>query len=359
MTRPQVDVVETGADLAADVADRTIDVLVEAQKNGRIPSLVLTAGSILEKVFAAIPAAATASLVDWSQVDVFWGDERFVPDGSPERNDTPAKAMLFSALPFDPARLHQSPTSDGAWPDPDVAARAYNDEIGHALGHQPVFDLALIGMGPDGHCCSLFPHHPGLDVDDRWIAAIHDSPKPPPTRLTFTFRALAQVQRIWFVNSGQGKADAVADLLREKGVAHALIDLDGLRRFWPNPADDPFGHAKEIANLAAVARTYLQAGAQRLVLAGVVGDAATYRDYRETLGLDDVVVCRLRIDPDLGRARVARRHELHDGEREWHLHRFAELDALLDEAAIEDVTVQVGRRRPEEVARDVLAAVGW
>ncbi len=77
----------------------------------------------------------------------------------------------------------------------------------------PHFDVALIGIGPDGHCCSLFPGHPGLDELDTAAIAVRDSPKPPPTRVSLTFTALNAANEIWFVASGEGKAEAVARAL--------------------------------------------------------------------------------------------------------------------------------------------------
>ena len=73
----------------------------------------------------------------------------------------------------------------------------------------PDFDVLLLGVGPDGHICSLFPGHPALDVVDRPTAAVEDSPKPPPQRVTLTFPALARARHTWFVVSGEDKADAV------------------------------------------------------------------------------------------------------------------------------------------------------
>jgi 6-phosphogluconolactonase len=77
----------------------------------------------------------------------------------------------------------------------------------------PAFDAVLLGVGPDGHCASLFPGHPGTRVTDTSVIAVHDSPKPPPVRLSLTFPALDAAKEIWFVASGDGKADAVARAL--------------------------------------------------------------------------------------------------------------------------------------------------
>jgi len=221
--------------LATTVAGLTVEALGRGLTERPVAHLVVTGGSILEQVLAAL---ADPGALDWSRVHVWWGDERFVPADSPDRNDLPAIARLFDAVP---AVLHRMPASDGPQgADADAAARAYADELasfapeGAAV---PAFDAALIGIGPDGHCCSLFPHHPGLQVLDRPVTAIYESPKPPPTRLSLTFPALDAVRELYFVASGDGKADAVAKALggspREdtpsgspRGVEHTLWLVD-------------------------------------------------------------------------------------------------------------------------------------
>ena len=77
----------------------------------------------------------------------------------------------------------------------------------------PPFDVTLLGIGPDGHCCSLFPHHPGTEVLDTAVIGVRESPKPPPIRISLTFSALAGAESIWFVASGAGKAEAVGRAL--------------------------------------------------------------------------------------------------------------------------------------------------
>jgi 6-phosphogluconolactonase len=115
------------------------------------------------------------------------------------------------------------PAADGGFPD--VAAAA-DDYAGQLAAHDtsgngvPAFDLVLLGVGPDGHCCSLFPDHPGTQVRDRSVIAVSDSPKPPPTRISLTFPALDAAREIWFVASGAAKADAVARALSGVDPVH-------------------------------------------------------------------------------------------------------------------------------------------
>jgi 6-phosphogluconolactonase len=79
------------------------------------------------------------------------------------------------------------------------------------------FEVLMLGIGPDGHCASLFPGHPALEVRDAIAIAVHDSPKPPPDRVSLTFETMARSRAVWFIASGEGKADAVARALADEG----------------------------------------------------------------------------------------------------------------------------------------------
>ena len=213
---PELIVEESADDLARTVAERALDLLAAALGSRAVAHLVVTGGGILEAVLQAVRHSSGREAVDWSRVHVWWGDERFVAPDSPDRNDTPAFADLFDALPVDPARIHRMPsTASGYGDDVDAAAAAYASDLADAAaadgatGDVPAFDVVLLGIGPDGHCASLFPHHPGLERAEAAIG-VRDSPKPPPTRISLSFRALDAAREIWFIASGDGKADAVA-----------------------------------------------------------------------------------------------------------------------------------------------------
>ncbi len=216
---PEVVIDDSAPALATGVAGRVVATLSAALAARPEAHLVITGGGILEQVFAALAEPQARAGVDWARVHVWWGDERYVPADSDERNDKPACATLFDQVPIDTAKLHRMPASDaGFGDDVEAAADSYAAELAAAappgsVDVVPEFDVALLGLGPDGHCCSLFPHHPGLQVLDATVIAVHDSPKPPPTRLSFTFTALAATREIWFIASGEGKAEAVAKAL--------------------------------------------------------------------------------------------------------------------------------------------------
>lgn len=208
-------VVAADADaLAAGSAQRLATSLCAVLDERPVAHLVLTGGGILERLMRSTAALPGFGGVDWRRVHVWWGDERYVAADSDERNDVAAFAALLGEVAFDPARIHRMPAADGPFGDDvDAAADAYAAELAEVAagaGGAPHFDLALLGVGPDGHCASLFPRHPAVYEQRRTVVGVHDSPKPPPTRLTLTFAALAAAEEIWFVASGQSKADAVA-----------------------------------------------------------------------------------------------------------------------------------------------------
>lgn len=228
---PELIVQETAEQLAADVALRTLGTLAAAQSARGRAVLALTAGSILEAVWQAIADSPSAGTVDWSRVDVCWADERFVPADSADRNDLPARRILFGHEPFSAARQLSMPASDGPHPDLDAAAAYYAGELAGLRrpddrpGELPDFDLILLGVGPDGHCASLMPNHPGVFVEGETVIGVRNSPKPPPNRLSFTFGALDRGIEVWFVVAGSGKAEAVA--LAHSGASREQIPAAG------------------------------------------------------------------------------------------------------------------------------------
>lgn len=204
-------------DLAHAVAERLVVLLADVQAAGRVPAVALTGGSIAQRIHRAVLDAAARDEVDWSRVDFWFGDERYVPADSADRNALQAREALLDHLPVDPARVHEMPASDQGFPDLAAAADAYGDEL-HARG-SGVFDLVMLGIGPDGHVASLFPGHGALAVDDAVAVAVPDSPKPPPERISLTFGALNRTREVWFVVSGREKAGAVARALGCSPVA--------------------------------------------------------------------------------------------------------------------------------------------
>ena len=199
--------------LAEAVAARLAVRLLDAQAERGTAAVVLTGGGIAAQVYAALRDSPVRDAVDWAHLDVWWGDERFLPTGHPERNETQAREALLDAVPFDPARVHPMPASDGPdGDDPEAAAERYAATLAEAArpgtASLPHFDVLLLGIGEDGHVASVFPEHP-VAYETRPVAAVRGSPKPPPVRTTLTLPAINTAEEVWLVATGSAKASAV------------------------------------------------------------------------------------------------------------------------------------------------------
>jgi 6-phosphogluconolactonase len=214
MSAPEVLVHRDAPLLAKAVAARLVTRLVDAAAARGAASVVLTGGGIGTAVLAELSAAPAADAVDWRHLDVWWGDERFLPSGDPERNETGAREVLLGKVDVDPDRIHPMPGPDGPdGDDPEAAAARYAAWLSAAArpedhGQVPSFDLLLLGVGPEGHVASLFPGMPAL-YDDRPVVAVRGSPKPPPVRLTLTLPAICAAREVWVIAAGEEKAGAV------------------------------------------------------------------------------------------------------------------------------------------------------
>jgi 6-phosphogluconolactonase len=212
-------VIEPDAEhLARSVASALVARLAAAQTVHGTASVVLTGGGIgtavLQRV-AELAAAPEHAVVDWTAVDVWWGDERFVPADSSDRNELGARQAFLSRVPLDPERIHPMPSSDAGFDEPEEAAAWYAEQLAAAAGEGrtlPRLDVLLLGMGPEGHIASIFPESPAVS-DERPVLAVRDCPKPPPTRITLGFPAITSAEEVWLLVSGEAKADAVAQAI--------------------------------------------------------------------------------------------------------------------------------------------------
>ena len=226
--------------LAASAAARLVTRLVDVQAARGSAHVVLTGGGVGIATLAALAGAPARDAIDWSALDVWWGDERFLPDGDPERNATQARAALLDAVPIDPSRVHAMPSSDGVHGDDvDAAARAYAADLAAATSLEdhsdvPSFDVLLLGVGPDGHIASLFPSNPAMYEVERSVIGVRGAPKPPPVRVSLTLRAINQAREVWLLAAGTEKAAAVALALSQVGeVALPAAGAHGLgRTLW-------------------------------------------------------------------------------------------------------------------------------
>jgi 6-phosphogluconolactonase len=178
-------------------------------------SLALSGGSVADALF---PRLARAK-VDWSLIDFFFCDERAVPPDNPESNYQRARSLWIDVARVPAANVHRMKAEAS---NLDAAAMSYEDELIHTLGEPPGLDMALLGVGDDGHVCSLFPNHPLLGEERRWVAAITDSPKPPAARLTLTLPALGAARLIVLAAFGEAKARVIRAAIEERDASLPL-----------------------------------------------------------------------------------------------------------------------------------------
>lgn len=216
-TAPRIEVHEDGDELATNVAGELLTRLADAQQSGHVPHIALTGGTIAEKIHRAAARLAPESEVDWSRVEVWFGDERFVAPDSSDRNCLDARASFLDVVGVPPENVHEVPSTAEASSVEEAAAMYARSLLEHGGGG---LDVLMLGVGPDGHVASLFPGFPQLDVTDRVAVPVTDSPKPPPERVSLTFAALRRAKSVWFVVSGDGKADAVSRALASEGDVH-------------------------------------------------------------------------------------------------------------------------------------------
>ena len=228
--------------LTAGVARRIVDLVSDIQRNGGVGGaqgadgfarIVLTGGGagigVLTELAALDHAARETAdsfpvaAVDWSRVHVFFGDERYVPADHPERNEGQADAALLDHVGIPPQHVHRYavPTEgeDPTGPGLDAAAEAYARTLTEFAPSG--VDLHLLGMGPEGHVNSLFPHTPELDATAT-VVPVRDCPKPPPERVSLTLDAVRSARQVWLLVCGDAKREA---------AGHAASGDDPSR--WP------------------------------------------------------------------------------------------------------------------------------
>lgn len=149
--------------------------------------------------------------------EVFFCDERVVPLDHEDSNFRACNDAFLSHVPIPREQIHT--IDESLLDDLDELADQYEKQLISLFAEKnaarfPVFDLILLGMGPDGHTCSLFPGHELLSETDRWVAYLEDSPKPPSKRITFTFPVINHAYRVAFVVAGESKQD----------MLHAVLD---------------------------------------------------------------------------------------------------------------------------------------
>ena len=194
--------------LAAGIAARLATAVLDAQARTELADICLTGGSMGGLTIGALLAEPAWAAADPRRVQVWWGDERWLPRGHPERNDTRADEAGLGRLGLDPGLVHRVPGPDESG-SPEEAAAAYARVV-RARGTGG-FDVLMLGVGPDGHVASLFPGHPAQLTADGVGVGVHDSPTAPPERVSLTIECLSRSEQVWFLVSGRDKAPAVRD----------------------------------------------------------------------------------------------------------------------------------------------------
>ncbi|TFC49102.1 6-phosphogluconolactonase [Cryobacterium sp. TMT1-21] len=240
------------AALAASVAARFITTAVDLLHEQGDLNVVLTGGSVAVEVLEAVNASAARDTIDWEQVAFWWGDERWVPKNHPERNELQARTALLDHIEIPAGNIHPFAASDEGL-DLDEAAASYAAELeshsieGTAL---PRFDVTFLGVGPDGHVASLFPHQAGIRENAASVIAVRSSPKPPAERLSLTRPALNSSRCIWMVLAGPDKASALG--LALAGASRDEVPVAGIKgRRYTNFFVDREAAAEVPENLTA------------------------------------------------------------------------------------------------------------
>ena len=199
-----------------------------AISGGSLPAILVHSPSVL----------LTNPNTKWSSWEIFFADERAVSLGHSDSNYGLVKKTVLDNIPDD--HPHGKPRvvaieeslltgEDGATQN---VADAYEQELIKSFAAKdsvkvPIFDLILLGCGPDGHTCSLFPGHEVLRDDNAWVAAVEDSPKPPPKRITLTLPVVAHANHIVFVATGEGKQKVLKTIFEqpEEGLPCSLVNV--------------------------------------------------------------------------------------------------------------------------------------
>eukprot|EP00794_Sanderia_malayensis_P018908 gene18908-20811_t len=196
-------------------------------------SIGLSGGSSATIVSKALTSDSVFSELDWKKFHVFFCDERHVSLTDPDSNYNALKANLFEKVPIPEKQVYKT--------DPDVslqdAAFDYEARMRSLFGDVqfPSFDALIVGMGPDGHICSLFPEHSLLDESSKWVASIADSPKPPPDRITLTLPVLNHAKAVCFTVTGAGKAEMVKQAIinpQNNLVPASMVDVTRNNVHW-------------------------------------------------------------------------------------------------------------------------------
>jgi 6-phosphogluconolactonase len=174
-------------------------------------AVALSGGATPRRLYEVLAEPPYRDAVPWPRVHLFWGDERFVPHDDASSNYRMVREALLSRALIPDANIHAIPTEGLT---PDAAAAAYERELKSFYGAdrldpaRPLFDVVLLGLGPDGHTASLFPGSAVLTERDRWVAAVPSAKSE--ARITLTYPVLESSRRVAFLVAGSEKRAILA-----------------------------------------------------------------------------------------------------------------------------------------------------
>ncbi|OEL31232.1 putative 6-phosphogluconolactonase 4, chloroplastic [Dichanthelium oligosanthes] len=230
-SRKKLIIFDAEEDLAESLAKRTAELSARFAAERGAFTVVLSGGSLV-KALRKLAEPPYLEAVDWSKWHVFWVDERVVPKDHADSNYKLASDGFLSKVPIPAGQVYainDSLSAEGAAEDYEARLRQLvkNGMIAMSpVTGFPKFDLMLMGMGPDGHVASLFPGHPVVNENQKWVTFVKDSPKPPPERITFTFPVINSSAYIALVVTGAGKAGAVHKALSEGQNTSDLLPVE-------------------------------------------------------------------------------------------------------------------------------------
>jgi 6-phosphogluconolactonase len=212
MDHAMMRVFSDAGELSREAAREVAELIGESDTAAPLFTIALAGGSTPRRMYEML-AADYGNRIDWSRVMIFWGDERFVAEDSPDSNYRMAREALLDHISIPPENI--VPIRTTLFDSPQLAADAYEQALRlHFPADLPCFDLVLLGVGEDGHTASLFPGSPALDEYERWVA-VTQAPSQPRTRLTLTPPVLANARRLMFVVSGSGKSEVMDMIINE------------------------------------------------------------------------------------------------------------------------------------------------
>jgi 6-phosphogluconolactonase len=237
-TPANVFVFDTPEQLAVAAAKRFVE--CAAKLHGELDrfSMALAGGKTPRRVYELLASERFINRLKWSQVDLFFGDERAVPPTHPDSNYAMVYETLISKVPIPAKNVHRI-IGEG---DANENARGYENQLQSFFAGLawPRFDLALLGMGEDGHTASLFPHSDALEEKSRWVVATKNE-QTGQHRITLTVPVFNHASHVMFLVTGKEKAQRLAEVLRPRPgsellPAQAIKPIDGTLEWFADAA---------------------------------------------------------------------------------------------------------------------------